>query len=173
MRERALPVIDRFCVAVATGLYLSYIPFWLSKTTRLARLRRWTGAGLVGTLLGWALLYALPDGGTGFGWALSAGIVAACVVSDRADKRFGSHDDTRIIVDETVGYWAAVGWLPRDPWLLAAGFILFRVFDAGKLPPCRWLERLPGGIGVVMDDVGAGLATNLVLRGALWLHPGL
>lgn len=165
--------LDRLCVAIATGLYLSYIPFKLSQGTRFAAVRRWTGAGFIGTAIGWALLYALPLGGAAYACVVLAAIALACGVSGRAERCLGRHDDSRIIIDETVGFWTAVAWLPREPQTLAVGFILFRFFDAVKLPPYRWLERLPGGIGIVMDDVGAGIAANLVLRGIIWLDPRL
>jgi phosphatidylglycerophosphatase A len=47
---------------------------------------------------------------------------------------------------------------------LLAGFILFRVFDIVKPPPVRWLERLPAGTGIVVDDLGAGIYGLLVLQ---------
>jgi len=170
-------VLDRVCALVATDAYLSYIPIWFVERAgaRATRLRavRWTGAGFVGAAVGWLTLYALPDGGPLLGLTLAVSIAAACVASDRAERRFGRHDDPRIIVDETVGYWTAVAWLPREPALLLAGFVLFRALDAGKVGPLRWLERLPGGVGVVADDVGAGLAANVILRGLCWLMPGL
>lgn len=158
-------MIDRLCVAVATGLYLSYIPALLTRNWAPARSLRWTGAGFLGTLLGWALLYALPAGGAPFGAALAAGIAAACWASHRAEKVLGRHDDPRIIVDETVGFWAAAAWLPREPLLMLSAFVLFRALDAAKPPPVRWFERLPGGAGVVLDDVCAGAAANLIVRG--------
>jgi phosphatidylglycerophosphatase A len=157
-------LIDRVCVAIATGLYLSYIPTWFSRNTRLARERRWTGAGGVGTLLGWALFYGLPERGPALAWALAVAVAVASAVSGRAEARFGAHDDPRIIIDEVVGYWVAVAWLPRTLPVLLAGVLVFRALDVLKLPPWRSLERLPGGIGVVADDVGAGIAANLVLR---------
>lgn len=163
---------DQIAVAVATCLYLSYIPFWLTKGTRYAKTRRWTGAGFIGTLVGWGLLYRLPEATIPLAVALIAAIAASCVVCGRAQTVLGTHDDSRIILDETVGYWSAVAWLPREPRLLLAGFILFRLFDAVKLQPYKSLERLPGGYGVVMDDVGAGVATNLILRGICFLAPG-
>jgi phosphatidylglycerophosphatase A len=161
--------IDSLCVAVATGLYLSYIPVWLVRRWKTPIFRKWTGAGFIGTVIGWGTLYALPKSGTSLAWALTLGIVVACIVSDRAERAFKTHDDSRIIIDETVGYWVTVAWLPREPIVLLAGFILFRILDAVKLPPYRWLERLPGGIGVVMDDVGAGIVAHLLLRGGLAL----
>ena len=53
-------------------------------------------------------------------------------------------------------------------WL--AAFILFRIFDILKPPPVRALERLPGGTGIVMDDVGAGLYAALVLLAVGWFN---
>ena len=68
--------VDRICVAVATGLYLSYIPSWFSEKIGLRR-GRLTGAGIVGTLWGWALLYALPEGPR-YAAFLALAMVLAC-----------------------------------------------------------------------------------------------
>ncbi|MFH2202892.1 MAG: phosphatidylglycerophosphatase A [Elusimicrobiota bacterium] len=153
-------------------LYLSYIPFWLTKGTRWAQERRWSGAGFIGTLVGWALLYAMPEGRIATAAVLAAATAAGSAVCGRAQTALGHHDDARIILDETIGFWFAAALLPRDPVLLAAAFIIFRVLDACKPPPIRSCERLPGGFGVVMDDVAAGAATNLILRGVGMLAPG-
>lgn len=160
---------DRVCAAIASGLYLSYIPNWLVRREPLRRLNlpeRWTGGGLLGTALGWACLPFLPAGGAAEAGAVASAAAVACFICGRADKALGSHDDPRVVIDEAVGFWAAAAYQPRSVWTLAGAFILFRVFDALKPPPIRWLESLPGGIGVVMDDVGAGLLANLVLLGA-------
>mgnify|MGYP001615584723 CR=1 FL=1 len=157
---------DRACAAVASGFYLSYIPIWFLERTpgRRAVLGRWTGAGFIGTALGLASLPMVPAAGGTQAAVLTLGTLAACFLCGRAERHFGGHDDPRIILDETVGFWAAVAFLPRGAWTLAAAFALFRVFDALKPPPCRALERLPGGFGIVMDDIGAGILTNLALR---------
>ncbi|MCX5790097.1 MAG: phosphatidylglycerophosphatase A [Elusimicrobia bacterium] len=126
--------------------------------------KRWTGAGFVGTLAGWALWYALPKSSGAYAAVVAALALAACWICGVAEEELGVHDDPRIVLDETVGFWVAVAFLPRGAAWLAAGFVLFRVFDAAKLAPCRWLERLPGGWGVVMDDVGAGVMANLILQ---------
>lgn len=118
----------------------------------------------MGTLLGLAALPLLPRDPARFGLVLAASIAAACWFADVAERSFGQKDDSRIIIDEVVGYWTAVALLPRTLFPLAAGFLLFRILDSIKLPPYRWLERLPGGLGVVMDDVGAGLVANIALR---------
>lgn len=132
--------------------------------------KRWTGAGHVGALLGWVSLYALPQGPQ-FALFLAVAIAAASWASGRADRVLKSHDDPRIVVDETVGFWTAAAWLPRELPILAAAFVLFRFFDAMKFEPYRRLEKLPGGWGVVMDDVGAGVVANLLLRAGIWLYP--
>lgn len=161
-----MKLIDRLCLEIATGLHLSYIPYRLLERTSLVGKRRWSGAGLVGTAWGWATLYALPSGAW-FWPALALGTAAACWVSGRAEGILGVHDDPRIVVDETVGYWVAAAGLPRHLPALAAAFVLFRVFDATKPPPCRRLEALPGGVGVVMDDVGAGVYACLLAHAGL------
>ncbi|OGR57246.1 MAG: hypothetical protein A2X36_15645 [Elusimicrobia bacterium GWA2_69_24] len=143
------------------------MPFWISRGTELSRTRRWAGTGFVGTLLGWGGLYALPEGAA-LAPVLIAAIGLACWVSARAEAYFGVHDDTRIVIDETVGFWAAAAWLPRTFPVLLGAFVLFRILDAWK-GPLRRLERLPGGMGVVFDDVAAGLAANAALRCGLWI----
>ena len=91
-------------------------------------------------------------------------IVAACGICGSAEKSLKSHDDSRIVLDEIVGFWVAAAWLPRTWTAALTAFVLFRFFDSVKLPPYKWLERLPGGWGVVMDDVGAGIVANLLAR---------
>lgn len=166
----------RCAVFIATGFYSSYIPVRLLRLTPWSKDlersdRRWTGAGFVGTLLGLVSLPILPSEPRTFSAALVLGIAGACWVADVAERFFGQKDDSRIIIDEVVGYWTAIAFLPRTVPSLFVSFVLFRFFDAIKWPPYSWLERLPGGFGVVMDDVGAGIVANLLLRGALRWGP--
>ncbi|MBI4374835.1 MAG: phosphatidylglycerophosphatase A [Elusimicrobia bacterium] len=156
---------DRVTVALATGFHLSYIPVRLA--SRLTALRQSTGAGFVGSLEGLALWLLWPENPAGVALGLAIVSLGACFICDRAERVLGSHDDPRIVLDEVVGFWAAAAFLPRTLPHLAAAFVIFRIFDATKLPPIRWLERLPGGWGVVADDLGAGVCANLLVR--LWL----
>ena len=84
-----------------------------------------------------------------------------------ADRAWGSHDSQRIVIDEVAGYLFTVALVDRgDPWVLGVGFIVFRAFDIVKPPPVRWLdEHLPGGLGVVLDDVAAGVMGAAVMVG--------
>lgn len=84
-----------------------------------------------------------------------------------ANRAFGEHDSGRIVIDEVAGYFWTMLLVDRsNPWLLLAGFVLFRVTDMTKPPPARAIDRdMHGGAGVVLDDVVAGLWAMLALWG--------
>jgi phosphatidylglycerophosphatase A len=94
-----------------------------------------------------------------------AGVAAAEVTA----RRTGLKDPSIVVVDEIVGMWISLLLLPFTPLTAAAAFFLFRLMDVVKPPPARGFEALPGGWGIVMDDVMAGIYANLVLRAGLWL----
>src|SRR5207244_2282972 len=106
--------------------------------------------------LAWALA-SLPL------WQFAVVVVVITAVAiwaaDRADRAWGTHDSQRIVVDEVAGYLVTMALVPRDHWApVVCGFIAFRFFDIVKPPPVRWLdENLPGGWGVVLDDIAAGV----------------
>src|SRR5262249_49744409 len=132
---------------------------------------KWTGAGFVGSLEGLALLPLLPASGAAFWAVVGVSTALACWICGVAEAALGRHDDPRIVLDEVVGMWFAAALLPRAAAPLIAAFVLFRILDSVKLPPYRWLEKLPGGAGVVFDDVGAGIVANVIVR--IMLHRGL
>ena len=155
---------DRLAVMLATGLYLSYIPLKLFEVLRFPRLRIGTGAGLIGTIEGLLVTPVLPEGSIRFSFFLIAAALLSCWLCGRAEKVLGNHDDSRIVLDEMAGF------LPRNPWTLGAAFVLFRILDSLKPWPVRRLENLPGGLGVVADDLGAGIYANLLVYPLLpWL----
>jgi phosphatidylglycerophosphatase A len=96
-----------------------------------------------------------------------AGVTAiAIAAAEIADRSWGTHDSGRIVIDEVAGYLATVALVDRSAWLpLAVGFVVFRLLDITKPPPIRSLERLPGGVGVVLDDVAAGVIGAAILFG--------
>jgi phosphatidylglycerophosphatase A len=99
--------------------------------------------------------------------AVAIGIPAAtqvCRATRLKDPQF-------VVIDEVAGQLIALIFIPISWKSLLLGFILFRGFDITKPPPVRWLERLPEGTGVVVDDVGAGLYALAVMQ--LLLHFGL
>lgn len=149
---------DHLVLASATCLFLGYLPPLIIQN------RRWTGSGLIGTACGVALLRFLPES-VGFSvlvWVLVCAISAW--ICGRAEGLLGQRDDPRIILDELVGYWVAMAFLPRTLRWMTLSFVLFRIFDVLKLPWGRRAERLPGGWGILADDLVAGVQTNLVLH---------
>lgn len=89
-------------------------------------------------------------------------------------RRRGEQDPGAVVIDEVAGQWATLAVMavstaaaaPRD---YALSFVLFRMFDIIKPWPVSWLERLPGGWGIVADDIAAGLLAGLVALGVLAL----
>lgn len=129
-------------------------------------------SGTAGSLVGLGLVVLLYR--LSLSWIIYLLIVlvvflVGVYVSGRYERDSGQKDSGRIVIDEIAGMLLAAFLLPPDWVTLAGAFFLFRVFDIFKPPPARWAERrLPGGWGVMMDDMVAGLYANLVIRG-LWL----
>jgi len=90
-------------------------------------------------------------------------IALAMWAADHAERQLG-HDASLIVIDEYAGYVVSILLLPKSLFVLGAAFLLFRVLDIFKPFPARRTEALPGGVGIVMDDVVAGIYTNILLR---------
>lgn len=88
------------------------------------------------------------------------------LVSGRVVRALGAKDPQIICIDEVAGVFIALTAAPRSWPGVVAAVVLFRVFDMAKPWPARALERLPGGWGVVLDDVAAGLWAALLIVGA-------
>lgn len=93
-------------------------------------------------------------------FACLIGIPAATIV----ERESGKHDPGYVVIDEVAGQMLALVAVPLRWKTLLAGFILFRVFDVIKPPPVRRLERLRGGTGIMLDDLGAGLYALIVIQ---------
>ncbi|MFW5486977.1 MAG: phosphatidylglycerophosphatase A [Desulfovibrio sp.] len=88
----------------------------------------------------------------------------------QAERVMGRKDPGQVVIDEVLGQW--IVFLPFTQlglWQLAAGFVLFRIFDIAKPWPVRASEKwLPGGYGIMIDDVLAGLYAMICLWGCIW-----
>jgi len=83
----------------------------------------------------------------------------------------GKKDPGMVVVDEVIGQWIALAGAISLNWKSYLGaFLLFRLFDIWKPAPARQLEALPGGTGIIADDVMAGIYTALVLLVAGWFN---
>lgn len=122
--------------------------------------------GTVGSLIALVIYYLLPIAGDSIplyvlvGGGFLVGVAATGTLTSATDR-----DPRRAVWDEFVGMWAACLVLPKTlPWL-AAAFLSFRLLDIWKPWPIRQLERLPCGLGIMADDLVAGLVAAAVLNG--------
>jgi phosphatidylglycerophosphatase A len=142
-------------------------------TTGLSALPRLPPApGTFGTLVGglptYIALAQLPAPAAAAGGV--AVVLLAVWLAGRAETLLGEHDPGIITVDEVAGFLVTMAGVPAEPRYLAAGFVLFRLFDIVKPFPADRIDReLPGGWGTVLDDCVAGLYAWLALRGLWWI----
>ncbi len=81
------------------------------------------------------------------------------------ERNKNGHDHPEVVIDEVVGFLITMVWMPLTWQSLLVGFVLFRFFDILKPWPIGWLDKnIPGGAGVVIDDVAAGLVANLLMQ---------
>jgi phosphatidylglycerophosphatase A len=124
--------------------------------------------GTAGSLVG-VLLYLIIEGmhgGAYYPHAIIFFLIVGVWASSRVERLYG-HDSQRIVIDEVVGqmitFAPAAGRFHLSALYIAIGFGLFRFFDIVKPFPVRRLEEFKGGIGVIADDVGAGLYAMITL----------
>ncbi len=150
-------VVDSLARAVATAFGSGYSPFAPG-----------TAGSAVGLLLFW------PMAGWKWPWQLGACVglfLVGSLAATRVAERVGLKDPGIVVVDEVLGQWVTMAALPFTPATAVGGFLLFRVMDIVKPWPARDLERLPGGWGIMADDVAAGVYAHLALRVGLLVWP--
>lgn len=89
-------------------------------------------------------------------------------VTQQLEVEWGE-DPSKVVIDEIVGVWITMIWIPFSWQTLLAGFCLFRLFDIWKPLGIRRLEAIPNGWGVMLDDVAAGIYANVCLQLGLFL----
>ncbi len=143
----------RLATALGTALGLGYVPYIPG-----------TFASLV-TAGGVALLHRASDSATlQLGAALVLLLPVSIWASARVARREAKHDPSHVVIDEVVGQVFCLLWVPFSWTFLVIGFVAFRVFDIVKPYPIKQVERLPGGVGIVCDDLIAGLYAGVLLR---------
>ena len=147
---------DRWILFWATGCGVGKIPVAPGTFGSLPGLfLAWCGAGWHTGLLAF---FTLAIGGF------------AVWVAHQAERIMGTKDPGAIVIDEVVGMLVACLGLSLTPASAVILFILFRLFDILKPFPVGWLDKhLTGGLGIVADDVAAGILANLVYRAGNWL----
>ena len=136
---------------LATGCYIGNIPF---------------APGTFGSALGLPLCFFLSRIDFSIAVLLTLiFILCAIWIANEAEKILGTEDPGCIVIDEIAGIILTLFGLPFNITSVTAGFLIFRVVDIWKPYPIRILEnKFTGGIGIVLDDVMAGILSNLILR---------
>jgi phosphatidylglycerophosphatase A len=149
----------RGAVALATFGYVGFFPF---------------APGTAGSAA--AILLFLPVRWTG---SIAVELAVAALVSavgvwaaTETEKALGVEDPGPVVIDEVAGMLVSLLFLPASWGVIAAAFLCFRLFDIVKPWPCGRLERLHGGLGIMADDLAAGVYANLTVHLLLWILPG-
>ncbi|HTY38633.1 MAG TPA: phosphatidylglycerophosphatase A [Bacteroidota bacterium] len=149
------PKVGFLTKAFASGLFSGFSP---------------VASGTVGSAVG-LLFYAIP----GFErWyvILPASLVVLVLgikASDEMEKVYG-HDPGEVTIDEVLGMWISLCFLPKTILIAVLAFFIFRILDIVKPYPARRFDNLHGGAGVMLDDVVSAIYTNLLLQLAVGLH---
>jgi phosphatidylglycerophosphatase A len=164
MKSRTTTLADRLALLWGTGFGTGYSPLV---------------SGTVGTLVGiplYLLLHRFTFGlfGPAVGLTLYLTVtavlfMAGVVAANRLEARFRTRDPSQVTADEVVGYLVAACAISPSLASVAVTFALFRIFDIIKPFPARRSERLPGGWGIMVDDLWAGLYANLAARVCLYI----
>lgn len=138
---------------ISTGLGIGYIP---------------KGGGTVASVACCLCIYFFRPGGDYYDISISAVVTVILIAvgiltSYKVESEWGK-DNYRVVIDEIAGMWISLLFIPVKLSYIIAGLILFRVFDIGKPFFIRKMENLPGGIGVMADDVLAGIYSNILLQ---------
>ncbi len=149
---------DRFLLAVASLGGVGRLPLAPGTWGSLATLPLWWGLSRLGP---WAY---------GLAWLLL--LAAGLWASHRVVKLLGERDPQVIVIDEAAGQLLALAGVTPTWWGALWGLVLFRAMDILKPWPVRRLEQLPGGFGVMADDLAAGALAWVGVQGVLWLFAG-
>lgn len=159
----AVSSTDRVVLFAASLAYVGFVPV-ASGTVAVA---------VVGIPLYLLLTVVLELGWPAYTVFCAALTAAAIPLATRADRILREKDSSKSVIDEIPGFLIALIGLPVAWKIVAAAFFIQRAIDIAKVPPARWVEdRLPGGWGVVLDDVVAGLYALTILHIAERVWPG-
>jgi phosphatidylglycerophosphatase A len=149
--------MDKLFMFIATGAGSGYLP----KAPG-------TWGSLVGVLLWLAGMNRLALGP--YLAVLAVLFIIGTIAAGTAEKIVDQGDPGIVVIDEIVGQLLTLTLAPAYPLAALVGFALFRLFDIRKPFPVGWLDqRIHGGLGIMLDDVAAGIYALLILQAGVWL----
>ncbi len=138
-----------------TGFGTGYLPYFPG-----------TWGSLMALILAWFIPHftSLPT----FFYLIIGSFAIGVWAGGEVEKDYGK-DAKEITIDEFVGQWITLLFVPKTMLAFALAFIFFRFFDVAKVEPINKLQKLPKGWGVMADDVVAGIYANLCVHLTLWI----
>jgi len=133
-----------------------------------------TAASVVALPFAWLIVHFGGAGWYGRAWLLFAGLIVFAVgawASELYASAEGREDPGECVIDEVAGQWVACAFAPVSLLGFALAFFLFRIFDITKLWPVSAAERVTGGLGIMLDDIVAGLMAGALI--AILMHTGI
>lgn len=146
--------INSFEKFIGSGFYTGYFP---------------VASGTVGSIAA-IIIYLIP----GFEEliiiipATISFMIYGIYLGTKFEAEYGK-DPAQCTIDEVVGTWISLIALPKTIWIITAAFFLWRILDIVKPPPARNLEKLKGGLGIMIDDVVSGIYTLIIMHLVVYL----
>jgi phosphatidylglycerophosphatase A len=140
---------NRLYTMIASVFYIGYLP---------------VAPGTLGSLAALALYYFIYSNTIIMSAVISIAIVLGFMTAGKVEKMFGEKDPGEIIIDEFAGMLISLYRIPPTMGYVVTGFLLFRFFDIVKPRPIRNLEKLKGSLGIMSDDLIAGVYANMALQ---------
>lgn len=140
---------DRLYSIIASVFYIGYLP---------------VAPGTLGSLAALIAYYFICHSAVLMGAVILIIIILGFITAGKVEKMFGEKDPEEIIIDEFGGMLISLYRIPPTMGYVVTGFLLFRFFDIVKPRPIRNLEKLNGSLGIMSDDLIAGVYTNIALQ---------
>ena len=146
-----LTIIEKI---IGSGLFTGYFPY---------------ASGTVGSFAA-VLIYLIPgfENPTVMLFFISFFTAIGIPISTKFEKIYGK-DPSQCTIDEMVGMWISLLFVPKKIWFIIITFLIWRLLDIIKPFPARWIEKIKGGIGIMLDDIIAGIYTLILIHIIIFL----
>jgi len=140
---------DRLYRMIASVFYIGYLP---------------VAPGTLGSLAALIPYYFICNNAIIMAAVILTAIILGFITTGKVEKMFGEKDPGEIVIDEFVGMLISLYRIPPTMGYVVTGFLLFRFFDIVKPKPIKNLEKLKGSLGIMSDDIIAGVYANILLQ---------